>query len=227
MVKRSVFRRALPFFMLVAAVCVLTSCNAAEGVMSRLGFDTHNYRGEKTLATHMPDSEVARELAAMMNALSVHSPYLTPFSGAKEAAQVCRDAVLNRMLSENYARYAGNTLLLAKAAQAYPQMQISVLIPADDFESIVYASFGGSEKITNKDGDMFRYLDKIDAYTTAASPQRGEVVTTVTFCEETERTYRLRFRNSLGDVISPEYFALIIRREDGSLYIRSLEETGT
>lgn len=223
MVKRSVFRRALPLFMLML---VLTSCNAAEGMMSKLGFDTHNYRGEKTLATHIPDSETARKLAEMMGALSVNSPYLSPFSGAKEAAQVCRDAILNRMLAESYARYAGNTALLTKAAQSYPQMQISVLIPADDFESVVYATFGGSEKITNKNGEMFRYLDKIDAYTTAASPQQSSVVTTVTLCEETERTYRIRFRNTLGDVVSPEYFALIIKRDDGTMYVRSLEIVG-
>ena len=223
MVKRSVFRRALPFFILLTAVCTMTSCQAAEGLMSRLGFDTHNYRGERAIATHMPDSEIAAELAEMVNALGLHSPYLTPFSGAKEAAQVCRDAVLNRMLSENYARYAGNTALLAEAAQAYPQMQISVLIPADDFEAVIYASFGGSEKITNKNGEMFRYLDKIDSYTTAASPQKSDVVTTVTFCEETEKTYRLHFRNTLGEVVSPEYFALIIKRDDGTVYIRSLE----
>lgn len=220
MVKRSVFRRALLLFI---ALFMFSSCNAAEGMMAKLGFDTHNYRGEKTLATHIPDSETARELAEMMSELSVNSPYLSPFSGAKEAAQVCRDAVLNRMLAENYARYAGNTVLLTKAAQFYPQMQISVLIPADDFESVIYATFGGSEKITNKSGEIFRYLDKIDAYTTAASPQQSSVVTAVTLCEETARTYRIRFRNTLGDVVSPEYFALIIKRDDGTLYVRSLE----
>ena len=221
--KRSVFRRALSFFILIFSALSLVSCAAAEGMMSRLGFDTHNYRGEKTLTTHAPGSDIALELASMMRTLSVHSPYLSSFSGVKEASQVCRDAVLNRMLADNYARYAGNTELLAKAAQTYPQMQISVLIPADDFESVVYATFGGSEKITNKSGTMFRYLDKIDAYTTAASPQQSSVVTNVTSCEETERTYRIHFRNTLGDVVSPEYFALIIKRDDGSMYIRSLE----
>lgn len=226
MVKRSVFRRALPFFLMLWSLVSLSSCAAAEGLLSRLGFDTHNYRGEKTLATHAPDGETAQSLAALMGPLSVNSPYLTPFSGAREAAQACRDAILNRMLEESYARYAGNTALLAEAAQAYPQMQIHVLIPADDFEAVVYADFGGSEKLVNRDGGMFRYLDKIDAYTTAASPQPSDVHTEVLTCEETERTYRLTFRNTLDDVVSPDYFALIIKREDGTLYISELSEAG-
>lgn len=222
--KRSVFRRALPFLLVLCTLLPLTSCGAAERLLSRLGFDTHNYRGEKTLVDHEPDSETAQSLASLMGSLSVNSPFLTPFSGAKEAAQACRDAILNRMLEQSYARYVGNAVLLAKAAEAYPQMQINVLIPADDFEAVVYADFGGSEKIANKDGAMFRYLEKIDAYTTAASPQPSAVVTKVLSCEETERTYRLIFRNFLDGAESPAYFALIIKREDGTLYIRELSE---
>ena len=126
MVKRSVFRRALLLFI---ALFMFSSCNAAEGMMAKLGFDTHNYRGEKTLATHIPDSETARELAEMMSELSVNSPYLSPFSGAKEAAQVCRDAVLNRMLAENYARYAGNTV--------FPNGTITVKLNAPEIAKVV------------------------------------------------------------------------------------------
>ena len=224
--KRSVFRRALPFLLVLCTLFPLTSCGAAEGLLSRLGFDTHNYRGEKTIATHPPDSEAAQTLRELVGSLSVNSPFLIPFSGAREAAQAYRDAILNQMLEQSYARYAGNTVLLAKAAEEYPRMQINVLIPADNFEAVVYARFGGSEKITNKDGGLFRYLDKIDAYTTAASPQSSAVVTEILTCEETERTYRLTFRNSLDDAVSPTYFALIIKRNDGTLYIRELSESG-
>ena len=112
-----------------------------------------------------------------------------------------------------------------KAAEAYPQMQLSVLIPSDDFASTVYATFGGREKIANKSGTLFRYLDKVGAYTTAALPVKSEVQTRVTLLEETERTYRLYFVNTLDTVTSPEYFALIIKREDGSLYFSELSES--
>lgn len=223
MLKRSVFQRARLLVFCVLLVFPLASCGAAENLLGRLGFDTHDYRGEKLLRAHAPDSETALSLAAMMRQLSVNSPILTPFSGAREAADACRDGVLNQLLETGYAQYAGNRALLSRASDAYPQLQVSVLIPASDFETKVYASFGGSERVVNKSGTMFRYLDKIDAYTTAAMPQPSSVVTTVLRCEETERTYRLTFENSLDGVVSPAYFALIIKREDGSLYIRSLE----
>lgn len=222
MQKRSVFRRGL-LLLLSFAILSLTACG--EGLMDRLGFDTHDYLGEPVVTVHENDGDTARQLADMTRTLTVNSPILTPFSGAKEAADACRDAVLGQMLGEDYARYAGNSVMLEKAEEAYPGMQISVLIPADDFESVIYATFGGSEKITNKNGALFSYLDRVRAYTTAMPPVESEVVTTVLSCEETARTYRIRFVNTLDDVVSPTYFALLIKREDGSLYFASLSET--
>ena len=192
--------------------------------MATLGFDTHDYFGEKVVTVHETDGEIAHILAEMTRTLTVNSPILMPFEGAKEAADACRDAVLTQMLGEDYARYAGNSVQIAKAETAYPGMQISVLIPADDFESVIYAAFGGSEKIVNKNGEMFLYLDRVRAYTTALPPVKNEVETTLLSCEETARTFRIRFVNTLGDITSPEYFALLIKREDGSLYFAALSE---
>lgn len=217
--KKAVFRTVL-LFVLLWQVLLFSSCT--EGLMARLGFDTHDYRGEKVLLTHPADSELATELAGMTRTLTVASPILTPFSGTKEAATVCRDAVLNHMLGESFARYAGNAELLAKAEEAYPHMQLTVLIPAGDFEKVIYATFGGREKIANKSGKLFTYLEKADAYTTAAAPLQSEVITRVVRLEETERTYRLYFVNTLGEITSPTYCALIIRREDGSMYFSEL-----
>ncbi len=221
--KRSVFRTGLLFILLVQMLA-LASCAAGERLMARLGFDMHDYRGESVIRTHAADSEIAVSLADMTRTLTVSSPILTPFSGTKEASEVCRDAVLYRMLSEGYAQYAGNTELLAKAAAAYPQMQLTVVIPERDFEKEVYAVFGGREKITNKDGDLFTYLEKAKVYTTAVGTVENEVVTTVVRLEETERTYRLYFVNTLGEITSPTYCALIIRREDGTMYFSELSE---
>lgn len=219
--RRSVFR-IFPLCFLLPCLLLLPGC-AAEGLMSLLGFDMHNYLGEETLAVLDVNGETAQTLAEMTRVLTVNTPQLTPFEGADEAADACRDAILNDMLETHYAQYAGNTALLSDAAKAYPQMQISVLIPAEDFEATVYRMFGGSQKIANRSGELFRYLDKIDAYTTAANPQTNNITTTVTYCEETERTYRLYFVNSLDGVTSPEYFALMIKRDDGSLYFKLLE----
>lgn len=222
--KRSVFRRALPLFLCLCMLAPLTSCGAAEGLLGRLGFDTHNYRAEKVVTSHAPDSETARELLPMLEMLCVNTPYLTPFAGPKEAAEACRDAILTHMLSESYARYAGNSALLAEAAEVYPHMQLNILIPADDFEAVIYAAFGGNEKINNRGGAMlFRYLPKIDAYTTAAGLQADIAETEILSCEETERTFRVAFRNTVGEVSSPAYFAILIKRDDGTVYISALE----
>ena len=134
----------------------------------------------------------------------------------------CRDAVLYHMLRARYAQYAGNAALIDKAAAAYPQMQLTVVIPEREFEKEVYALFGGREKITNKSGKLFTYLEKANAYTTAVGTIDSEVVTTVVRLEETERTYRLYFVNTLGEITSPTYCALIIRRKDGTMYFSEL-----
>jgi len=221
---RSVFRSALLLFLCIASLLPLSSCGQ-DGLMHTLGFDTHNYRGEKVIAVHAPDSTVVQSLLPLIDILNVSSPYLKPFSGPKEAAETCRDAILARMLEDSYAKYAGNTALLNKAAQDYPHLQLNIIIPADDFEAVVYATFGGSEKISNRNGEhFFRYLSEIDAYTTVGTLQQNTVETTVLSCEETERTYRLTFRRKAGETVSPPYCALLIKREDGTVYIKELTD---
>ena len=219
--KRHLFRACLLFFLSVSLL-FLSACG--EGLAAGLGFDTHDYAGEPVKTVHDPLGQVAAELSDFVSVLSLEAPILQSFSGAKEAAEAYRDQILSDMLSRYYARYAGNQKLLAEAALAYPGMQLHVLIPAKDFESVVYATFGGSEKIVNRDGARFLYLEKIRAYTTAAPLPEGGVRTTVLRLEETERTYRLYFENQRGEVESPAYFALLIKRDDGSFYIAELRE---
>lgn len=192
--------------------------------MLLLGFDTHDYLGEEVTETHAPESDISLELAEMTRMLSISSPLLPVFSGAKEAVSSSRDAILNYMLNENYAKYTGNVSLLTSAAEKYPQYNINTLIPAGDFENIVYKAFGGNEKITHKDGKIFKYLDKADAYTSLGQPVKNEIEITVISCAETERTYRLTVKNKLDGIESPEYIILIIKRADGIKYIKSVAE---
>lgn len=219
--KNTVFRTCL-LFLLSFSLLFLSSCG--EGLAARLGFDTHDYGGEPVRTRHDPLGKVAAEVLDVTAVLSLESPLLTPFSGAKEAAEAYRDEVLSQMLSQYYARYAGNKALLEKAAAAYPGMQLHVLIPAEDFESVIYKSFGGSEKVVNRSGRRFTYLEKIRAYTTAAPLPEGGVESHVLRLEETDRTYRLYFENRRGEITSPAYFVLLIKREDGSLYMAELRE---
>ena len=193
--------------------------------LATLGFDTHDYEGEAVIATHEPDSEIALELCDMVSILSVDTAEIPEFRGTKEGIECCRDAVLNSMYSRNFAKYAGNTQLFREAMEMYPHMDFSVLIPADDFENIAYKYFGGKEKITNESGNIYEYIEDIDAYITVAKPVGSEIEVTVLSVEETEKTYRLRFETSLDGESAGPYFALLIKRDDDSLYFKYVKKT--
>ncbi len=208
---------------IVFTVLSLSGCGMRE-FFATLGFDTHDYEGEKIIATHANDSEIALELLDMVKILSINSVEIPEFSGTKQAVEVCRDAILNRMYSENFARYAGNPTLIGDAEEIYPDLNFSVVIPADDFENIAYKYFGGKEKLVNKSGKKYDYIEGINAYITAAKPVAWEVDINIKKVEETENTYRLTFNCTLDGETSPDYFALVIKRADESLYFKFVRE---
>ncbi|MCI8471913.1 MAG: hypothetical protein HFE65_02265 [Clostridiales bacterium] len=208
----------IPFFLLTLYGC------GARDFLSTLGFDTHDYEGEEVVETYDDDSEKAEELINMLEVLTVDTPRIAPFDGANEAMKTCRDAVLNYMLNREYAKYTGNIALMDQVKETYPQMQISAIIPADDFENFVYTYFGGKQKIKNITSTLFVYLEKVNAYITVAQPQENSIDYNIQKIEETQNTYRVYFTCSLHDEISPTYKALIIKREDGNCYFRYLIE---
>ena len=212
--------------LLLIVVIVFSGCGARD-FLSTLGFDTHDYEGEEILETHGGDSEIAVELTEMLKILTIHSPVLTPFNGANEAMKSCRDSVLNYMLNKSYAKYTGNITLLDQVKEVYPHMQVSAIIPAEDFENTVYTYFGGRQKIKNVSSTLFVYLEKVNAYINVAQPQESSVQFEIQKIEETENTYRIYFYCALHEEVSPAYRALIIKRDDGNSYFRYLEEYDT
>lgn len=216
-------RRINIVFFIPLFFIALYGCGARD-FLSTLGFDTHDYEGEEILETYDGDSEKARELTNMLEVLTVNSPSIASFDGANEAMENCRDAVLNYMLNHEYAKYTGNIALMDQVKETYPQMQISAIIPADDFENFVYTYFGGKQKIKNITSTLFVYLDKVNAYITVAQPQENNIEYNIQKIEETQNTYRIYFTCSLHDEISPLYKTLIIKRDDGNCYFRYLKE---
>lgn len=210
------------FFTVCLSVSILSSCAAKDMFLKLLGFDTYDYEGEDVIETLDPDSEEVLSLCDMMKTLSVASLYLPEFDNAADALETCRDSILNYMLCTSFSKYSGNTELIEATQKYYPTLEIITVIPAEDFENFVYTYFGSNVKISHKSSKLFLYLAKADAYTAVSIPLESSVVTEVKLCEKTERTYRLTFRNTLGTVQSPEYYAFIIRREDGSCYFKSL-----
>ena len=208
----------------LSMVWALCSCNAVAGIVDRLGFDTYDYMSETVHTTHAPDSDTAVELSKMIRILT---PTLTEFDSMREAISAYRDTVLTYMLESEYARYSGNVALIEEAVKAYPEYQVTQIIPASDFESTMYRYFGGTVKISHKDGYRFRYLKKVEAYISPTAPAQNTDKVDILTVAETDKTYQVTFTVTEGDIVSPEYFVLIIKREDGTLYFKELKKVMT
>jgi hypothetical protein len=128
------------------------------------------------------------------------------------------------MLNSHYKKYTGNLDLLDKAVEQYPYLKMATVIPADDFEDEAYRYFGGKQKVKNESGKLFTYLDKVEVYTTVTTPVENKIEIECISLEETVNTFRFRFRCSLEEETSDEYFALIIKRADESCYFKYVEK---
>lgn len=217
-------KRIIVVLMLVCAMAALSSCSVKNEFLATLGFDTHDYEGEAVIQTYDGESEKAEEMREMIRTLSVNSPYIPTFDGSKDAVSKCRDSLLNYMLNTQYTKYTGNLDLLDKAIEEYPYLKVATVIPAEDFEDEAYRYFGGKQKVQNESGNLFTYLDKVSAYTTVTTPVESKIEIECIALEETINTFRFKFRCSLGDEISEDYFALIIKRADESCYFKYVEK---
>lgn len=209
-----------------AMVVCLTSCGFGwDSFMGSLGFDTKDYSTEPVRINYANDSEKAAELCGYIRMLILDSPFIPEFDSSAEAINLFRDSLLNYMLSSNYSRYTGNLELLDEASEEYPAMTVNNLIPAKEFEQTYYTFFGGSTKITNKSGDFFMFLAKIEAYTALSEPILNDIRIVPTYVAETENTYRFRVKLIHDANTSPEYDIVMIKRiEDGNAYFRSVKE---
>ncbi len=217
--KHRIHKCILTLFSPVLLLCLLSGCSALTELVDRLGFDTYDYGSETVHTTHDPTGALAEELAQMLRILT---PELREFDTMGEAIQAYRDPVLTHMLETEYARYSGNMDLIAEAAQHYPEYQITQIIPAADFEATMYRYFGGSVKISHRDGALFRYLKKVEAYISPSAPAPDLCEISILSLEETLKTYRVRFTVTQGEMTSDPYFVLIIKREDGTTYFKEL-----
>ncbi len=217
-------KRIIVVVLLVISVLSLSSCSVTNEFLATLGFDTHDYEGEAVIQTYDNESEKTEEIREMIRTLSINSPHIPTFDGSKDAVSKCRDSLLNYMLNTQYAKYTGNLDLLDKAIEEYPYLKVATVIPAQDFEDEAYRYFGGKQKVSNESGNLFTYLDKVSAYTTVTTPVESKIEIECISLEETVNTFRFKFRCSLGEETGENYFALIIKRADGSCYFKYVEK---
>lgn len=211
-------------FVLLILCGMLNSCV----LLDRLGFDTYDYMSEDVIGIHEPSDETAVMLEEFLMILVTDSPVLPTFEKTSEAIAGYRDAVLEYLLSSDYAKYSGNAALIERANGEYPEYQITQVIPEIEFEAAMYRCFGGDVMITHRDGNKFRYLRDVEVYIPMLAFYDSGYYADITSLSETEKTYRVKFRVKSDEdengkaVESEEYFALIIKRDDGTLYIKKL-----
>ena len=215
------YRKSFLWLCFLLLANVLAACGCTSRLLDKLGFDTYDYHSEPVIDNPAPESETGISLAAMIDILAGETD-LPEFTGMMRAIEKYRDAILSYMLTTEYARYSGTRTLIEQAEEAYPAYQITQLIPAREFEATMYQYFGGSVKITNKDTNRFRYLQKVDAYIATAAFVPVERDVHITEIAETEHTYRVRFTVQWQEDTSREYTALIVKREDGTQYFKEL-----
>ncbi|MBQ4592669.1 MAG: hypothetical protein IJP32_09955 [Clostridia bacterium] len=209
---------------LILVLGTLTSC----GLLDRLGFDTYDYMSESVTKTHDASGETAVMLEELLMILVTDSPVLPTFDNMSDAITFYRDAVLEHLLASDYAKYSGNGKLIERAMKQYPEYQITQVLPELEFEATMYRCFGGDVMITHKDGNKFRYLPGVGVYIPMLAISDSGYTADITSLAETEKTYRVRFKvksvpDENGNVTeSEEYFALVIKREDETLYIKKL-----
>ncbi len=206
----------------IAALFILSGMLSSCTLLDNLGFDTYDYMGESVTATYDGESETAAMLLPLIDILITDSINLPLFDNMGDAIGLYRDAVLRHMLETEYARYSGNTALIEKASAVYPELQITQIIPADDFEATMYQYFGGNVKLNHESGEVFTYLKKVEGYICDMIPKATGITPEILSVDETEKTYRIRFRCVAEDA-EETYHALIIKREDGTLYFKRLE----
>ena len=181
------------------------------------------YESETRTATLPKDGEVAGKLRRMIGIMVQNTPYLSPFDTPSGAADLYRNGILCAVLSENYAKYNANTDLIERTKAAHPLLEVTTVIPALDFESTVYRYFGGTSSVDNVSTPLFTYLADIDAYVSVGIGVDNDADVMIEDLYETEHTYVCIFYNEMNGERSDVYRLLAVKREDGSIYMKSLE----
>lgn len=207
------------FALVICVFMLLSSC----AVYDILGIDTHDYGAEESIAVLGADSAVAEEFLSIVPIMVQNSPYLYEFDTPTEAADLYRNSILCFVLARNFAKYNANVELIEQTREYYPEYELTTVIPALDFESTVYRYFGGTSSVSNGSTELFTYLDKVDAYVSVGIGVDSDADVSIKELYETENTYVCRFSCSMNGETSPVYKALIMKREDGTFYMKSLE----
>ena len=208
-------KRALVFLLICALLC---SCSLIRNEAS-----VENFIGEAVISEHGADHPKAEDFIKIISVITNDGAELAPFSDPKTVADVYRDRILAHLVSTGYSKYTGNTAKITEAEKKYPKTRISVLVPYEDFEYVVYSSFGGARSVSHKDGTVFTNLSRVGGYTAVGQVNASSAEVELTVVKETENTYVVSFYTLYGGSYSPLYRGVFVKRDDGSVYLGRLE----
>ena len=220
--RRSIGRLML---LLLFSFLFLVSCVAGSNALwirGLLGVDLKDYRKEAVVTNLSVDSALSDSLCRTVELLVVSNTSLTVSSKPADLVNAHRDEILNHLLKEGYSNYTGNADAVREVERAYPNMTVSILIPASDLETLATRHFG-IQNLRHGDGELFTYLEKVGYYTFSLKTWEQSARVVPESLEETYHTYRLRFCLEKDGVLSESYLAIFVKRNDGSAYLRALE----
>lgn len=204
--------------LIALTLIVLSSCSAGGLIPS--GEKDHS--NETVIGSAAGNTAVVTELSQIIYALTIDSIKLPEFSDTASAISKCGDSLLNHLLTTNYSRFSGSTEVLKKAAEKYPHLGITAAIGSGDYEGALYKYFNHGGNIRHGDTSRFRYLSRIEAYIPAVQTMANSFSLDIVAIDETPSTYRMTFYCTEGDEVSPEYYAVFVKREKGGCYIQSV-----
>lgn len=223
--RRKRLRTGSLLLLLLFSALFLVSCVTGANtlwVKGILGLDLTDYRAETVEKTLPLDGDIADSLCKGIELFTVNNLELKPFTKASQAVTYYRDEILNNMLREGYSHYTANAKSLSKVEAAYPNLNVSTLIPAADLENTASRYFG-THRVEHENGELFNYLERAECYNFALKAWERTVEVIPERIEETYHTYRFSFRLTDGEDLSTLYTAVFVKRNDGTCYIRALD----
>ncbi len=208
-------KRILSAFLAVITLC---SCSALRNEAS-----VENFLSEAVIADHGNYYSSSESFVKIITMLTDDGTELTPFSDPKTVSSVYRDRILSYLVSTGYSKYTGNTAKITEAEKKYPKTRISVLVPYEDFEYIVYSSFGGGRSVSHTDGTVFTNLSKVEGYTAVGQVKVSSAKVEINGVKETDNTFIVSFYTVFRGEYSPLYRGVFVKRDDGSVYLGKLE----
>ncbi|MBQ3869955.1 MAG: hypothetical protein II777_05345 [Clostridia bacterium] len=203
----------------IAAVLTLSSCGElAKSINSILGVDDHDYAAEEAIGKPDLQGDAVKALSETAKALA-YGAEIIPFSSFADVSDAYIDVVLNYLSSAYYSKYSSDRALLERFSEEYPELSLSLLIPAGDYENTVYRFFGGNKKAAVKSTAMYSYLGKIDAFMLVGQTPVSDVSVRALSAEETENTYRLSVSFSRDGRNSDVYEIIFRKRGEDEAYI--------